>query len=77
MTKPYIELRKTSKHCTNYGQDNHNVETCKVKKKEEPIIATIKCTNQPLKGLKNNLCVCHIYGLHGHKMMNCPKFVEM
>ncbi len=20
---------------------------------------------------------CHIYGLNGHKMTNCPKFVEM
>ncbi len=20
---------------------------------------------------------CHIYGLNGHKMTNCPKFIEM
>ncbi len=53
------------------------METCKVKKKEEPIITTIKATNQLQKGEKNNLYVCHIYGLNGHKMINCPKFVEI
>jgi hypothetical protein len=37
-----MEPRKTSKHCTNYGQDNHNVEMYKVKKKEEPTIITTK-----------------------------------
>jgi hypothetical protein len=35
-----MEPGKTSKHCTNYGQDNHNVEMYKVKKKEEPAITT-------------------------------------
>jgi hypothetical protein len=28
-----MEIGKTDKHCTNYGKENHNVETCKVKKK--------------------------------------------
>jgi hypothetical protein len=53
------------------------VETCKVKKKEEPIITTIKATNQLRKGENNNSYVCHIYGLNGHKIINCPKFVEI
>jgi hypothetical protein len=45
-----MEPRKTSKHYTNCGQDKHNVEMCKGKKKEEPIVATTKVTNQPQKG---------------------------
>jgi hypothetical protein len=53
------------------------METCKVKKKEEPIITTIKATNQLRKGENNNSYVCHIYGLNGHKIINCPKFVEI
>jgi len=38
--KPQMKTRKTSKHCTNYGWNKHNVEMCKVKKKEEPIVIT-------------------------------------
>jgi hypothetical protein len=42
-----METRKIGKHCINYGRDNHNVEMCKVQKKEEPVVATTKATNQP------------------------------
>jgi hypothetical protein len=34
---------KISKHCTNYGMTNHNVETCK-KKKKQTRVATIEAT---------------------------------
>ncbi len=40
ITKPWMEPGKTCKHCTNYGQDNHNVEIYRVKKKEKPTITT-------------------------------------
>jgi hypothetical protein len=63
--KPTTKPWKIDKHYTNYGWKNHNVEMCKVKKKEEPIVATIKVTNQHHKGYKNNLYVCHICGLNG------------
>jgi len=46
-------------------------------KKEEPTVTTIKVTNQLWKGENNNSYVCHIYGLNGHKMINCPKFVKI
>jgi hypothetical protein len=26
---------------------------------------------------KTSLYACHIYGLNGHEMTNCPKFTEM
>jgi hypothetical protein len=25
----------------------------------------------------NGSCACHIFGLNGHKMTNCPKFAKM
>jgi hypothetical protein len=56
MTKPQVELGKTSKHCTNYGRDNHNVETCRIKKKEEPIVVVIEATNQ-LRRVKRITCI--------------------
>jgi len=72
-----MELGKPRKHCTNCEQDNHNVETCRVKNKEEPIIVVAtKATNQLQKVQNNNSYACHIYGLNGHKVTNCPKFIE-
>jgi hypothetical protein len=50
---------------------------CRIKKKEEPIVIGAKATYQPQKGQKNSLYACHIYGLNGHKMTNCPKFGKM
>ncbi len=40
-----MELGRIGKHCTNCGQDNHNVDMCRVKKKEKPIIVTKEATN--------------------------------
>ncbi len=57
----------TNRHCT-----NHNIETCKSKKKKEPTITTTKATIQigkppsPLNG------PCHICGIMGHKLTNYP-----
>jgi hypothetical protein len=45
-----METRKIGKHCTNYEQDNQNVEMCRIKKKKEPIVTTIEATNQLQKG---------------------------
>jgi hypothetical protein len=40
-----METRKIGKHNTNYGQNNHNVKTYRVKKKDEPIVTSIEATN--------------------------------
>lgn len=45
-SKPQMQTRKASKHYPNCGWNNHNVKTCKVKKKEEPLVAVIKATTQ-------------------------------
>jgi hypothetical protein len=55
---------------------NDNVETCR-KKKEETTVATTKVTQPSQKAQKTSSYACHIYGLNGHKMIDCPKFVEM
>ncbi len=54
---------------------NQNVETCR--KKEQTIVATTKVAQQNQKPQKTFSYACHIYGLNGHKMKDCPKFTEM
>jgi hypothetical protein len=56
---------------------NHNVETCKSKKKEEPTITATKATIQVGKPPRSLNYPCHICGIVGHKLMNCPRFKEM
>jgi hypothetical protein len=51
------------------------VETCR--KKEETIVAATKVAPQSQKPQKTFSYACHIYGLNGHRMIDCPKFVEM
>jgi hypothetical protein len=55
---------------------NHNVETC-IKKKEQTTVVAIEVAQQNQKPQKTSSYACHIYGLNGHKMTNCPKFIEM
>jgi len=42
--KPQIVLEKTWMYCTNCHRTKHNVETCKIKRKEESIIVVSKVT---------------------------------
>ncbi len=55
---------------------NHNVEICK-KNKEQTIVATTKVIQPSQKPNNTSSYACHIYGFNGHKMIDCPKFVEM
>jgi len=48
--KPQTKTWKTGKHYTNCGQDDHNMETCRVNKKEVPIVSTKETTIQLEKG---------------------------
>ncbi len=40
-------------------------------------MVTTKATQPSQKPQKISSYACHICGLNGHKMTNCPKFVEM
>jgi len=53
------------------------VETYKIKKKEEPTIATTEATTHARKPLRPLNYPCHIYGIMGHKLKKCPRFGEM
>lgn len=53
------------------------METCRVNKKEVPIVSTKEATIQLEKGFKNNSHAYHIYGLNGHKMTDYPNFAKM
>jgi hypothetical protein len=46
-------------------------------KKEEPTLAMTKATSQNQNVQKNEFFECHIYGLNGLKMIDCPKFAKM
>jgi hypothetical protein len=52
------------------------VETC-TKKKGQPTMAIIKAIQQKSKIVEDILYACHICGLNGHKVIDCPKFIEM
>jgi hypothetical protein len=60
--KPHMETRKVSKYHTNYDCNNHNANTCGVKKKEEPILVTIKTTTQNQKAHNTGSYAYHVYG---------------
>jgi len=75
--KPQTEPRKIGKYYTNYGRDNHNINTCRMKKKEESILEMKKATTHNQKIQKTISYACPICDLNGHKMTNCSKFVEM
>ncbi len=47
------------------------------KKKEEPTIVAIEATTKACKPLRPLNYPYHIYGIVGHKLMNCPRFDEM
>ncbi len=69
-------IAKQSMYFTNYHHTNHNVETY-INKKEEPIIVVIEATTQVSKPPRPLNYPCHIYGIVGHKLTNCPRFREM
>ncbi len=70
-------IAKPNLFCTNYHRTNHNMETCRGKKEEEPTITTIEAIIQVGKAPRPLNYPCHICGIVGHKLMNCLKFGEM
>jgi hypothetical protein len=41
------------------------------------MVATTQAAQPSQKPQKTSSYACHICGLNGHKMIDCPKFVEM
>jgi hypothetical protein len=64
-------------YCINYHKTNHNVETYKVKRKEDPIPIVFKVTTQQIKVQRPMRYSYHICGDIGHKIIDCPKYIDM
>jgi hypothetical protein len=56
---------------------NHNVETCKVKKKEDLIPIVFEVTIQQIKVQRLVRYSYHICGDTGHKIIDCSKYSDM
>jgi hypothetical protein len=70
-------VAKPNLYCINYHRTNHNVETCRSKKREEPTIAITTAIIQASKAPRPLNCPCHICGIVGHKLMKNLKSGEM
>jgi predicted metal-binding protein len=62
---------------TNYHKTNHNVETCRVKRKEDLVPTISDVTTQQIKVHRHVRYSCHICGNTGHKITDCPKYSDM
>lgn len=56
-----MELGKIGKYYTNYSRDNHNVNICRVKKKEESIGATTKATIHNHNVKRHIICMSYMW----------------
>jgi hypothetical protein len=62
---------------TNYHKTNHNVETCRIKKKEHHVLAVSKVTPRQIKVQRPVRYSCHIFGDIKHKIIDCLKYSDM
>jgi len=64
-------------YCTNYHKTNHNVETCKVKRKENHVLAIYEVTTQHIKVQRHVRYSYHICGDTRYKIIDCLKYNDM
>jgi hypothetical protein len=64
-------------YCTNYHRTNHNVETYRVKRKEDHVLEVFKVTIKHIKVYRLVKYFCHICGDIGHKIIDSPKYSDM
>jgi hypothetical protein len=64
-------------YCTNCHMTNHNVETCKVKRKENFVHAVSKVIIQQIKVQKPMKYSYHICGDTRNKIVDSPKYNDM
>jgi hypothetical protein len=56
---------------------NHNVETCRINGKEDPIPTISEVTTQHIKVERPVKYSCHICDDTRHKIIDCPKYNDM
>jgi len=71
--KPSIVPEKTRMYYTNCHRTNHNVETYRIKRKEDLVHVVSEITTQQLKVQRLVRYSCHICGDTRHKIIDCPK----
>jgi hypothetical protein len=70
-------LEKIGMYYTNYHMTNHNVETYRVKRKENPILVVYKVITRQIKLQKPMKYSYHICGDTKHNIIDCPKYNDM
>ncbi len=64
-------------HCTSYHMTNHNVETCRIKRKEDLVLIVFEVTTQHIKIQTFVRYSCHICGDTKHKFIESLKYINM
>ncbi len=64
-------------HYKNCHRTNHNVETCRIKRKEDFVSIVSKATTQQIKVQRPVRYSYHIWCDTKHKIINCPKYNDM
>ncbi len=75
--KPQTVLEKIGMYCVNYHRKNHNVETYRVKIKEDLVLIISEVNTQQIKVHRPMRYSYHICGDIGHKIIDCPKYNDM
>jgi hypothetical protein len=75
--KLQIVIEKTRMYCINCHRKTHNVETCKIKRKEDHVPIVSKVTTQHIKVQRLVRYSFHICREMGHKIIDCPKYNDM
>jgi hypothetical protein len=75
--KPQMVIKKTRMYCTNCRKTNHDVETCRVKRKEDFVLVVFEVTIQQIKVKRPMRYSYQICGETGHKIIDCTKYVDM
>ncbi len=64
-------------YCTNWRKTNHNVETYRIKRKEDPLPTISKVITQQIKVQRLVRYSYHICVDTGHKIIDCLKYNDM
>jgi hypothetical protein len=64
-------------YCMNCHKTNHNVETYRVKRKEDPIPTIFEVITQQIKVHRPIKYSYHICGDIGHKIIDCLKYSDV
>jgi hypothetical protein len=62
---------------TNLHMINHNVKTCRIKRKDDLVPTIFEVPTQQIEVQRPGRYSCDICGDTGHKIIDCPKYNDM